>query len=83
MWSTSSAATADPPTTLFRYKGKPAIGLAISMKTGANLLEFGKALNAEMEKVTGDLPIGVGVDLVADQPRCRQGCHWAFHAIAV
>lgn len=59
---------ADPPTSLFRYKGKPAIGLAISMKAGANLLAFGKALDAELEKVTGDLPIGVGVHLVADQP---------------
>ena len=59
---------ADPPTTLFRYNGKPAIGLAISMKAGANLLEFGKALNAELEKITSDLPIGVGVHLVADQP---------------
>jgi multidrug efflux pump subunit AcrB len=39
------------------------------MKAGANLLEFGKALNAEMEKVTGSLPVGVGVHLVADQPR--------------
>ena len=58
----------DPPTALFRYNGKPAIGLAISMKAGANLLEFGKALNTELEKVTDDLPIGVGVHLVADQP---------------
>ena len=60
---------ADPPTALFRYNGKPAIGLAISMKAGANLLDFGKALNAEMEKITSDLPVGVGVHLVADQPR--------------
>src|SRR5208337_1684391 len=55
-------------TALFRYNGKPAIGLAISMKAGANLLEFGKALNAELEKITEELPIGVGVHLVADQP---------------
>ena len=58
----------DPPTALFRFNGKPAIGLAISMKAGANLLEFGKALNAELEKITEELPIGVGVHLVADQP---------------
>jgi multidrug efflux pump subunit AcrB len=58
----------DPPSSLFRYNGKPAIGLAISMKAGANLLEFGKALNAELDKVTGELPVGVGVHLVADQP---------------
>jgi multidrug efflux pump len=60
---------ADPPTTLFRYKGQPAIGLAIAMKQGANLLEFGDALKAEMRKVEQELPIGVGVHLVSDQSR--------------
>ena len=35
---------ADPPTSLFRFNGQPAIGLAIGMKAGANLLEFGAAL---------------------------------------
>ena len=38
------------------------------MKTGANLLKFGEALKQEMAKITADLPIGVGVHLVADQP---------------
>ena len=37
------------------------------MKTGANLLEFGKALDAEMDKITSELPVGVGVHRVADQ----------------
>ncbi|WP_237152242.1 efflux RND transporter permease subunit [Oryzibacter oryziterrae] len=60
---------ADPPSSLFRYNGTPAIGLAISMKAGANLLEFGKGLNAELDKITSDLPIGVEVHLVADQPK--------------
>jgi multidrug efflux pump subunit AcrB len=59
----------DPPTSLFRYNGEPAIGLAIGMKTGANLLEFGEALKAEMDKVVADLPVGVGVHLVSDQPK--------------
>jgi multidrug efflux pump subunit AcrB len=58
----------DPPRTLFRYKGQPAIALAIGMKSGANLLHFGEALKEEMTKVIADLPIGVGVHLVADQP---------------
>jgi multidrug efflux pump subunit AcrB len=58
----------DPPETLFRYNGQPAISLAIGMKSGANLLQFGEALKAEMSKVIADLPIGVGVHLVADQP---------------
>ena len=59
---------ADPPTTLVRVNGQPAIALAIGMKTGANLLKFGEALKEEMSKILADLPIGVGVHLVADQP---------------
>ena len=38
------------------------------MKSGANLLKFGDALKQEMSKIIADLPIGVGVHLVADQP---------------
>jgi multidrug efflux pump subunit AcrB len=59
---------ADPPTSLFRFNGQPAIAVAIGMKTGADLLKFGEALKEEMSKITADLPIGVGVHLVSDQP---------------
>ncbi|TIV23607.1 MAG: efflux RND transporter permease subunit, partial [Mesorhizobium sp.] len=58
----------DPPTALFRFNGQDAIGLAIGMKPNANLLKFGEALHEEMQKVLADLPVGVGVHLVADQP---------------
>ncbi|KEC70137.1 multidrug efflux transporter protein [Rhizobium leguminosarum bv. phaseoli CCGM1] len=58
----------DPPSALFRFNGQPAIGLAIGMKQGANLLQFGEALDAEMEQVVADLPIGVDVQRVSDQP---------------
>jgi multidrug efflux pump len=59
---------ADPPSSLFRFNGEPAIALAIGMKPGANLLKFGEALDAEMKLVINDLPIGVDVHRVADQP---------------
>jgi multidrug efflux pump subunit AcrB len=59
---------ADPPSTLFRFNGQPAIALAIGMKSGANLLQFGETLKEQMSKIIADLPIGVGVHLVADQP---------------
>ena len=58
----------DPPTALFRFNGQEAIGLAIGMKQGANLLEFGEALKASMARIEADLPVGVGVHLVSDQP---------------
>ena len=59
---------ADPPKTMFRFNGQPAIAVAIGMKEGANLLKFGEALKQQMARITADLPIGVGVHLVADQP---------------
>ncbi|MGO7860768.1 efflux RND transporter permease subunit [Rhizobium ruizarguesonis] len=58
----------DPPSALFRFNGQPAIGLAIGMKQGANLLEFGEGLDAQMKRVVADLPIGVDVHRVSDQP---------------
>ncbi|WP_439502348.1 efflux RND transporter permease subunit [Aminobacter ciceronei] len=66
--ATISRGYVDPPTALFRVNGEPAIGLAIGMKPNANLLEFGDALKALMGQVTGELPVGVGVHQVADQP---------------
>ncbi len=59
----------DPPSSLFRFKGEPAIGLAIGMKAGSNLLEFGEKLDAQMKRVVSDLPIGVDVARVSDQPK--------------
>ncbi|WAC28457.1 efflux RND transporter permease subunit [Ancylobacter sp. SL191] len=59
---------ADPPSTLFRFNGQPAIGLAVGMKTGSNLLAFGTALDETMARVVSDLPIGVTVERVSDQP---------------
>lgn len=58
----------DPPSSLFRFNGQPATGLAIGMKAGANLLEFGEALDAQMQRIVADLPIGVDVSRVSDQP---------------
>ncbi|CAN7416124.1 efflux RND transporter permease subunit [Bosea sp. LjRoot9] len=66
--ATISRGYVDPPTSLFRVGGQPAIGLAIGMKPNANLLHFGEALKAEMAKIEAELPIGVGVHLVSDQP---------------
>ncbi|WP_018633897.1 efflux RND transporter permease subunit [Neomegalonema perideroedes] len=58
----------DPPSSVFRFDGEPAIGLGVGMKAGANLLEFGEALHAEMARIVQNLPLGVEAHLVADQP---------------
>ena len=58
----------DPPSALFRFDGKDAIGIQIGMRDGGNILEFGKQLDALMEGVTRDLPLGIEMTRVADQP---------------
>ena len=57
----------DPPTTLFRFNGQPAIGLAIGMRSGGNIVDFSENLKHEMSRIVSELPIGVGVHQVADQ----------------
>jgi multidrug efflux pump len=58
---------ADPPQPLFRVDGEPAIGLAISMREGGDILALGKNLDQAMAKITADLPVGIEPKLVADQ----------------
>jgi multidrug efflux pump subunit AcrB len=59
----------DPPVSLFRFNRKPAIGLAIGMKTGGNLRAFWEALEETMSRVVQDFPVGVSVEQVSDQPK--------------
>ncbi len=58
----------DPPQPMFRYDGQPAIGIAIGMKANGNLIQFGQDLRARMQQIVAQLPIGVGVHLVSNQP---------------
>ncbi len=59
----------DPPASLFRFNGRPAIGLAIGMKTGGNVLDFGEALEKTMVGIVQKMPVGVTVEKVSDQPK--------------
>ncbi|MFN3349821.1 efflux RND transporter permease subunit [Pseudorhodoplanes sp.] len=58
---------ADPPQPMFRVNGEPAIGLAIAMRDGGDILALGKNLSRAMSRLSADLPIGVEPKLVADQ----------------
>jgi multidrug efflux pump subunit AcrB len=59
---------ADPPQPLFRFDGESAIGLGVAMVPGSDILKFGDALKSKMAQVAADLPIGIELHLVADQP---------------
>jgi multidrug efflux pump subunit AcrB len=58
----------DPPTTLFRINGESAIGLGVAMSKGGNILDMGENLTAEMLRIESDLPVGIDIHLVANQP---------------
>jgi multidrug efflux pump subunit AcrB len=57
----------DPPQPQFRVNGAPAIGLAIAMRDGGDILALGDNIKREMAKITAELPIGIEPILVADQ----------------
>ena len=60
---------ADPPQPMFRVNGQPAIGLAIAMRAGGDIIALGRNVGVAMAAITRDLPIGIEPFLIADQAR--------------
>jgi multidrug efflux pump subunit AcrB len=60
---------ADPPQPIFRVNGKEAIGLALSMRTGGDILALEKNLDQVMEDFKAEMPVGIETFLVSNQPR--------------
>ncbi len=58
---------ADPPQPMFRVNGTPAIGLAVAMREGGDILALGKNVTAAVDAAKAELPLGVEPFLVADQ----------------
>ena len=58
----------DPPQPMFRYNGEPAIGLAVSMSQGGDVLALGEAIKERMAEIEANLPIGIEPHLVSNQP---------------
>jgi multidrug efflux pump subunit AcrB len=59
----------DPAGFLVRTGGKPALGLGVSMQDGANIVTLGENLKAAMRAITFELPVGIEVTQIADQPQ--------------
>jgi multidrug efflux pump len=58
----------DPPQPMFRVNGKPAIGLAIAMRDGGDILVLGENVKKQLDSDIADLPLGIDMTLVSDQP---------------
>lgn len=51
------------------YNGEPAVGLAVSMENGGNILQLGENLKDTIEKVEKAMPTGLEIHQVSDQPQ--------------
>jgi multidrug efflux pump subunit AcrB len=58
----------DPATFILREEGKPALGIGVSMQDGANIITLGKNLKLAMNAIISELPLGIEVTQIADQP---------------
>ena len=58
----------DPPQSKMRFQGKEVIGLGISMEKGGDIIALGKNLRAAMDGLRGQLPVGIELDQVQNQP---------------
>ncbi|HEY4404400.1 MAG TPA: efflux RND transporter permease subunit [Xanthobacteraceae bacterium] len=54
----------DPPLTMMRFNGEPAIAIAITNQPGVNVVDMGKAVDARLRELIADLPVGIEVHRV-------------------
>jgi multidrug efflux pump len=62
----------EPATSKMRFNGREAVGLAVSMRKGGDVIRLGEQLNATVKRVQASFPVGVEVNAVSDQPRVVQ-----------
>ena len=58
----------DPPALRMHFNGKPAIGLAVSMQARGNIIELGRRLDASVRAIKAELPAGITIQQVSNQP---------------
>lgn len=68
----------DPPTYTVRHNGQPVLMLGITMTTDGNIVDLGKAMETAVDKIQSELPHGVELERVADQPSTVKDAIWDF-----
>lgn len=58
----------DPPVSKMRFNGKEVIGLGISMVNGGDIIRLGEEVARVERKVLSELPVGIELQRVANQP---------------
>ena len=62
-------AYADPPATTVRFQGKEVLALGVSMAKGGDIIAMGKALAVATQAIERDLPAGIQLGQIQDQPK--------------
>lgn len=58
----------DPAQPRMRFMGENAIGIAVSMRPGGDIIELGKNLDEDFARLKDSLPVGMELRKVSDQP---------------
>ncbi len=58
----------DPSAPRMRFMGKDALGIEVSMKPGGDILKLGKNLEDTFARIQTELPVGMTLSKVSDQP---------------
>ena len=65
--ATISRGLQDPPDNLLRFNGETAIGLAISTRSGGNVVTMGNGLYKKLEQLKPQIPLGMDLNVVSMQ----------------
>src|SRR5688500_18318526 len=68
----------DPPPYTVRHNGQQVLLLAVSITRDGNVVDLGKAIAAAVDKIQAELPYGVELERVADQPTTVSEAIWEF-----
>ncbi|WP_378952983.1 efflux RND transporter permease subunit [Pelosinus sp. sgz500959] len=63
----------DPMEPKMYYNGQPALGIALSMDKGGNILTLGNDLEKATAMIKKDLPLGLELNQVSNQPQAVKG----------
>jgi multidrug efflux pump subunit AcrB len=59
----------DPPAVKVRFQGQEVVALGVSMTKGGDIIALGKALDKATQQIQKNLPVGVTLGQIQDQPK--------------
>jgi len=68
----------EPAVSRMRFNGVDAIGLAVSMRKGGDVIHLGEQLGETVRRIQASLPVGVQIHAVSDQPHIVEHSVYEF-----